>query len=476
MSTPRAGTPLLHAAVDFHGRTDPDRIAVREGDRATTYGSLRAQMWSIASGLRHHGVQRIGIAEGNTTSHLLLLLGGACAGVTAAPLHPSWTSERIRQVADLLALDAILGSGGVGTHDRSDVVAARPGPDASPGFVDPDQWQLLAPTGGTSGRLKAVAISHSASAARATAQALAFGGGPGTRFVVTTPLFHGAARGGCFAQLLSGGSIDLHDDFDSTRFSERVVNATSTFCVPTMLRSLLETDCPPLPRALTIIVSGASLDPVLAKEAMDRLGCRLVNYYASVEAGGIAARLITRDKPPDSTVGYPFLGTTIVLEMLKGRSAPAPDGAVGAVIVRSEGVAAAVIDHDGRQHDLSDGVRTGDLARWREGELILEGRVDDMIITGGVNVAPDAVEAVLRSHDRVLDVVVTGVQNTKWGQVVGCLLVLDDADIGAIEEWAQDKLGTAERPRLLRAVDAIPLTAMGKPDRTRAAELLGGST
>ena len=128
--------------------------------------------------------------------------------------------------------------------------------------------------------------------------------------------------------------------------------------------------------------------------------------------------------------------------------------------------------------------RTGDLGRWREGRLEVLGRADDVIVTGGENVAPAAVERVLAAQDGVAAACVVGVPDLEWGQVVAAAVVpdgavppgpLDPAFAERLQAAVRAALGRAAVPRVLRAVPAIPLHGIGKPDRVATARLLTAS-
>jgi O-succinylbenzoic acid--CoA ligase len=125
--------------------------------------------------------------------------------------------------------------------------------------------------------------------------------------------------------------------------------------------------------------------------------------------------------------------------------------------------------------------RTSDIGRWRDGRLEVLGRADDVIVTGGENVAPAAVERVLVAQDGVAAACVVGVPDAEWGQVVAAAVVLDGTVSGgmAIAERlraaVRTELGRAAVPRILRAVPRIPLRGIGKPDRAATAALITAS-
>lgn len=471
--------PLIHEAVAYHAFARGDHTALRAGTRTVSYAALGESMGAAGGFLRKEGARRIGLLLGNTVEHLQTLLGAAAAGVTVAPLHPGWDNDHLAAVMAMLDLDVIVtdADGQQRLADTSmnsvPIVVTEQvleGPASMcPNDVDPEAWQLLSATGGTSGQQKAVAISHRASSARAIAQILAYGIGPPSTFAVFTPLFHGAARGASVAHLMAGGAVKIFDGFNPRTFAAGVADATSTFCVPTMLAKLLAAGVADLHPGLQIVVSGSSLDSDLAAMSMRQLGCQLMNYYASVDAGGITAGPADIRSQRITSVGRPFLGTRVEIVDDHGRSLPAGD--IGRVVVRSPSVASAIING---QHEfrLNGQLVTSDLGRMSEGHLFLLGRTDDVIISGGVNIAPEVVEAALKRHPSIHDVVVVGVPDPVWGQSVAALVVIDDLPLEALKHWVRDHLSPAQRPRHLHRTDVIPLTALGKPDRRRASNIL----
>jgi O-succinylbenzoic acid--CoA ligase len=129
---------------------------------------------------------------------------------------------------------------------------------------------------------------------------------------------------------------------------------------------------------------------------------------------------------------------------------------------------AAFAEHDGRRE-----FRTGDLGRWTEGRLEVLGRADDVIVTGGEKVAPAAIERVLVAQPGVQAACVVGLPDREWGAIVGAALVVDGSPApDGLRAAVRAALGRAAVPRVLQAVDALPLRGIGKPDRAAVARLL----
>jgi O-succinylbenzoic acid--CoA ligase len=111
----------------------------------------------------------------------------------------------------------------------------------------------------------------------------------------------------------------------------------------------------------------------------------------------------------------------------------------------------------------------------REGALEVHGRADDVVVSGGVNVDPVAVETALAGHPEVGEVMVVGVPDAEWGEALVCLYT-GAVDQGEIEEWARQKLPGHQVPKGWLRVEALPRTSLGKPDRPAAGGVYLSST
>jgi len=136
-------------------------------------------------------------------------------------------------------------------------------------------------------------------------------------------------------------------------------------------------------------------------------------------------------------------------------------------------------DPDATAEAFVDGwFRTRDAGVLADGRLTVTGRLDDVVITGGVNVPPAPVEAVLRAHPDVADAVVLGRPDDEWGQRVVAAVVPAagaEPDLAALRPWVAERLGAAAAPRELHRIDAVPALHTGKPDRRGVAALLLGT-
>jgi O-succinylbenzoic acid--CoA ligase len=258
------------------------------------------------------------------------------------------------------------------------------------------------------------------------------------------------------------GTVSLSEDDFAAATRMLGAGRRCTSLVPTQLGRILDAGGPALDALRSyaaVLVGGAALAPQLHERAL-AAGVEVVTTYGMSEtAGGCVYD------------GRPLDGVQVELEddgRIRIGGATLADGYLGA----PELTAAAFV---------GGWFRTGDLGRWRADRLEVLGRADDMIVTGGENVAPAAVERVLAAQDGVAAACVVGVPDAEWGQVVAAAVVpngadpqgpLDPAFAERLQAAVRGALGRAAVPRVLRAVPRIPLHGIGKPERVAAARLL----
>lgn len=255
------------------------------------------------------------------------------------------------------------------------------------------------------------------------------------------------------------------------------LGATFFPTVPAFLRALLASDRPPaLPASLRLtITAGAPLQPETARRFREVHGRPVQVFYGSSETGGIC---FDREGGAGErgSVGEPVDGVVVTLESFEGESGdaaadPSGDGGAGGVVtVESPAVAAAYLPDDpAAQRRLAGGrFRSGDVARWQDGELVLSGRTDDLINVRGKKVNPREVEGVLSGLAGVRDVVALGAAGR--GRAEATLRVVVACDPGRLSAaqvlaWCRDRLAEHKVPRSVVLVEEIPRTSRGKVDR-----------
>jgi o-succinylbenzoate---CoA ligase len=300
-------------------------------------------------------------------------------------------------------------------------------------------------TSGTGGAPKLVELGADAIewSARATSRTL--GAGPGDRWLCCVAP-HGVAGLAVLARAWHTGlPVEVHDRFDPAAVAEAAGRATLVSLVPTMLGRLLAAG-DQAARFRRILLGGGPIPPDLAAEATTR-GAHLVRTYGLTETfGGMAHD------------GHPLPGVDL-----------RTDEPEGEILVRGPMLFRRYRGDPARTAAvLRDGwLATGDLGRLDPGgRLAVLGRRDDLVISGGVNVHPDEVEAVLARHPGVAEAAVAGRPDPEWGQRVAAFVVPRDPErppsLEELRAFTRERLAAAKAPRELVLVPALPRGPSGK--------------
>jgi len=292
---------------------------------------------------------------------------------------------------------------------------------------------------------------------------------PRETYLVCSPLYHSAPHRITISALAAGARVVVFDRFDAGEIARAFVEEeiAGAFLVPTHLRRLLAGPFT-APAARRILHAGEPCPEVLKDRAIEAFGAdNLWEFYGSTE-GQFALCSSAEWLQRRGTVGRARHGRALRV------SDPAPDG-VGTVYVSAPPFARWEYWRDPRKtaaawHDGSFTV--GDLGRLdADGYLFLEGRREDLIISGGVNVYPAEVERVLATHPDVVEAAVFGVADDEWGQRV-CAAVTGRVDAGAMRAFARDRLPGSHVPKEIFVVEALPRTQTGKVRRSELITLV----
>lgn len=338
-------------------------------------------------------------------------------------------------------------------------------------------------TSGTTGMPKGVPLNSMIEVFSAHDVIMHFPLTPEDKTLNMTPWFHrgGLYSGGPNPTFYVGGQVVPLRTFDPERVLDLVAELGLTFLIgaPTnlaMLASAQEANPRDLSTLRGIVTMGAPLEKDAALRYQKALNPRIFNGYGSTE-GFWNTFLRPGDLPEHAgTAGRACTDDDVrVVQVYPDRLADADDivardGAeVGEVIVRSPKCANAYFDSpDQEKAKFQSGwLHIGDLATWDAEEFVtIVGRKDDMLISGGENVHPVQVEEALNAHPAVVDSLVVGVPDERWGRIVVAYIVTDGTDLSAdhLDEHcrAQPMLSSFKRPRAYRFVDALPVSATGK--------------
>jgi o-succinylbenzoate---CoA ligase len=308
--------------------------------------------------------------------------------------------------------------------------------------VDPEAVHTVIHTSGTTGRPKPVELTYGNHRASVAAAADALGVDPADRWLCPLPLFHVGGLGVLIRSAAAATTVVVHDGFETERVKGALEagQATLASLVPTMLARLRAAGLTAPPEFRAIALGGGPIPAGLLDWAATA-GVPVVPVYGMTE---------TSSQIVAGVPGRPLRGVEVAI---------ADDGEI---LVRGPMVAPGAPAADGWLH-------TGDRGRLdEEGRLHVDGRLKELIVTGGENVSPIEVEHALLEHPSVADAGVTGRPDPEWGEAVWAFVVLrDGASATELRAWCRERLAPYKVPKGIEPVDALPRNRAGKLLRDR---------
>lgn len=473
---------LLSAAAKDHGSST---LAVDSARLTLT--ALHEVVGRRATALAGHGAESgmtVAISAPSSLELVTTYLATLHLGATAVLINPAYTDEELtgilaRSGAALLVTDRP--NRAAGAIDLAALVAADVEPHAG-GPVTPDTVALLAFTSGTTGAPKGVPLTHAHLLSSIRGAMWAWRWQPDDVLVHALPLFHQHGLSGVHATLTAGSSAAILSTFDPAALVAAVKReqATVLFGVPSIHRRLLELGdegMAPL-RRLRLITSGsAPLPPSLFGAFREATGIELLERYGLTETGLDLSNPYDGPRVPGQ-IGIPLPGVEVRLADPSG--AEVKEGEEGEILLRGPQVFEGYLNDPSATAEAfleGEWFRTGDLGRCDvAGRLAITGRLKDLIITGGMNVSPGEVEAVVEQLSSVREAAVAGVASERWGEEVVAWVVpngTEMVDPAAVIEHCRLHLAAYKCPKRVLQVAALPRNQMGKIVRT---QLAGGAT
>ncbi len=481
---------LLPDLIRQHAAAQPDKLAIADGDAQLTYAELDRAMDRVAAALQRDGTkqrQAVAMVSYPSVEQATVFLGALRAGSVAAPIQPSATPEQIAGMigdsgANLAFLDAAnadaLEGQALSAHIiRLEALEGWLAPsDAKPAPVEiaPDDGFNIIYSSGTTGIPKGIVQSHAMRWQHLSRNAAA--GFDTAVTLLATPLYSNTTLVSFLPTLGWGGTVVLMKKFDAHRYLElaQEYRATHTMLVPVQYQRIMalpDFDRFDLSAFRLKTCTSAPFKAELKRDVVNRWPGKLVEYYGMTEGG--ASFALVADEFPDKlhTVGRLLPGHEA--KLLDDEGNEVPPGGIGEVVGRSpammngyHGRAQATRDAEWHDADGNRWIRHGDVGRFDEdGFLTLMDRKKDMIISGGFNIFPSDLEAVLAEHPAVADCTVVGVASEEWGETpVGFYVPRADASESAedIRQWTNARLGKTQRLSALHVAKELPRSAIGK--------------
>lgn len=484
----RAATLL--EALGSVAATRPDRPALSFRGRRTTHGELWAGAAAAADALRRVAAVgsggRVALIGLNSDRFLVAYLGILRSNAAAVPLNHLLRPEEIVSQLDIVDAGVCL----VGEVDpavraaleaRCRVVSLdglEGDPDVALPPPDPSAVATILLTSGTTGQPKG-ALHTQATMLVATREMLArLPFSPQDVSIAFLPFF-AAIPEQVLPTLAAGGSLEIVPRYDLAEVADACERATTFDAVPTIMARLLDGVEPRrLGRLRWVMFASEPMPPPLLERWWTTLpATRTHQFYGMTEMLTITAADDPMMRAEPRTVGTPFPASRVRILDESGRELP--PGEEGEVVCASPARMGGYLPEgiDPATWSRPDGaMRTGDLGRFDgAGRLFLTGRIKDLIISGGMNVAPAEIEAVACRHPSVASAVVVGVPDPRWGETpIVVAVAAQGAQLSPAELLRHCRSGLAgyKRPTGAAIVEHFPVTGIGKSSKAEIRSMI----
>ncbi len=485
--------------IRLHAAARPQQPALIQDGTTLTYAALDALMDRVAAALQRDGVQpgeTVAVCATTSIAYAAVFLGSLRAGVAVAPLAPSSSAhslcDMIRDAgARLLFLDQAVAQaleplrdalpaapialdGSAGGRAFGDWLAA-PGAMPRPVAIRPEWPFNIIYSSGTTGAPKGIVQPHSMRWIHVQRGRLN-GYGPQAVTLIATPLYSNTTLVSFFPTIALGGTVVSMAKFDAGAYLALAEKhrVTHTMLVPVQYQRIMAREDfgrYDLSAFRMKFCTSAPFSAALKADILRRWPGGLIEYYGMTEGGGTC--MLAAHEHPDKlhTVGKPAPGHDI--RLIDERGQEVPPGALGEVVGHSPAMMAGYHNQPEKTAEAewydADGkrfIRTGDIGRFdADGFLTLMDRKKDMIISGGFNIYPSDLEAVLLQHPAVAEAAVAGVPSARWGETPVAFVVPKPGaaiDAEQLRDWANQRLGKTQRLAAIELIPALPRSAIGK--------------
>jgi long-chain acyl-CoA synthetase len=489
----------LSDLIRDHAKERGHHPAVVQDERSLDYAGLDRLIDRIAASLQRDGLKAkdaIAICASTSVEYLAVFLAALRAGIAVAPLAPSSTPETIATMisdssSQLFFLDKgvaeeltkVEGSIRARRISLDDSDAGEPysnwvaAEGAKPAHVDVDPQSAfnIIYSSGTTGTPKGIVQSHAMRWGQVQ-RASIIGYTPDAVTMVSTPLYSNTTLVSVFPTLAMGGTLVMMAKFDVEKFLHlsQKYRASHAMLVPVQYRRIMahpDFDKYDFSAYRMKFSTSAPFAADVKADVVKRWPGGLREYYGLTEGGGTC--MLAAELYPDKlhTVGQPLPGHD--MRLIDENGEEVGPGEIGEVVGHSpimmngyhnnpdKSREAEWFDKTGKRF-----IRTGDVGRFDEdGFLTLMDRKKDMIISGGFNIYPSDIEALMVQHPAVLEAAVVGVASIKWGETPVAFVVLKpgaNAAANEVQQWTNERVGKTQRLALVQIMPSLPRSAIGK--------------
>ena len=483
--------------IDARAYSDDIAFRFPTSDEVLTWADLRAHAIRIAAHLTAQGIAKgdsVAIMQPNGRDGVLAIYGA---------LYGGFRATMINLVAGADAIGYALEHSEAGyafVHDNARELFREVtkeghvsevdlnGNDAAPLYdVTPDDAALLMYTSGTTGRPKGVVHTHASLLAGGWTTAIAHKLSPTDCGLCVLPIYH--INGLCVSVmggLVSGGSIAMVPKFSSSKFWDQAEQTRATWfsVVPTIISHLLHGTANPTPQTRKRLRFGRSASSALAPDVQTAFETRFdVQIVETMGLTETAAQILSNPLPPGvRKIGSPGIAYGNEACIMGKDLSPLPPEKEGEICVRGPNVMREYLKNPAATVDTftPDGwLRTGDLGRMdADGYLFVTGRLKELIIKGGENIAPREVDEALYSHADVIEAAAFARPCASYGErIEAAVKIKEGSTLTAAEliDICCRKIGKFKAPDVIHVMENLPKGPSGKIQRLKIAELTSGS-
>lgn len=470
--------------IRWRAARHPALMATWFEGRVRSYGALDLSSSELAAGLAGKlGLQpgdRVAVLDKNSDAYLELLFALDKAGLVAAPVNRRLTSYEIGLViAEIDPKLIVVGEDfaghcvGLGAPCIGFDALPRGGPDPHRDVDGAVAWQFS--TSGTTGLPKGAMLTGwnvlNAGACLALEMPEYREGGPS---LIAMPMFHLAGAGAAIWAMQLGASLVIMREIAAPDVllqaivEHRIETAHLVPAVMHMLCELPDAACADFSHFKRVAYGTAPIAPDLLRRAIALFGCKFTQLYGLTETTGPFAALPFEHHHGErlAACGRPMFGGRARIVGPDGQESPR--GEIGEIVYRGENLMSG---YWRRAEATAEAMRggwfhTGDAGLMdAEGFIYIKDRIKDMIVSGGENVYPAEIEALLASHPDIAEAAVIGVPDAKWGEAVKAVVVVRPGSAltaEALIAWTAGQMAGYKRPRSVDFVDILPRNASGK--------------